>query len=1023
LTPPKTPPEKRPDRHYNFGRMNMVFALSSLGLLAVTLWMAFADYAQPWKRIQSEFRSREQQKLKEDADKERARLNQNELAQLNQEVKQAQAELDRHRKDLDKLEGEVKDKKTQYNIADTAWKGAKARQDANKFQYDIALQTGDKDAFAAKGKEYEEARKTFAGAQRKKEEAQDALTDAQNRLAAKQAVLTAAEKKIKDLQSGVDSIETRIATLGKGVDYFLLNAPLMDFLRPSLKIEQVILPGLTQNINFTTIDRVDRCMTCHVAANRPGFDDSDPNAKVKFPEPFRSHPRLDLFVGDSSPHPYTRFGCTICHGGLDRATDFARAGHNLPLLASNNPADKKAWEEKKGEWERKWGWQQSLFLDYPILPGSLAEAGCVNCHASGVWTPKSEEQEAGRDLMVHMGCFGCHPINLPGFTGLRKAGPSLLRIAGKTNPGWAYKWIEAPRKFHPTTWMPHFFLQENTITPANLKRQHVEINAIVSYLWAKSERPAYDDVAVPAGDAAHGKQLFETVGCGGCHILDAKAKRDDYFPLINRLHGPNLVNTGSKVSRGWLYAWIKNPKQYFPDTNMPNLRLTDQEAADITAYLLDAPNHNRDYENVALPAIDRGVRDNLALVYLQNLYTMDRSRQKLAAMPEAERNVYLGEQTIGKYGCYGCHDIKGFENTKPIGTELTTEGTKPIHQLDFGHVHEVPHTRHDWILNKLLRPRMWDEGKEAAKDYNELLKMPNFGLSEREATAVLANVMGFTKETALATRRAGGDPRTASLAEGRKLITRYNCQGCHLIEGYGRAIKSQIGNNEASLPPNLAAEGARVQGNWLFSYLHDPSRVKMRPWLTVRMPTFGFTDDQANTVISYFEAREQRPPFLSEPPTPDPRSLAVGGVVFGMLQCSRCHPTTVQPAQAASGDLAPSLLMAHDRLRYDWVPLWIQDPQTWVPGTRMPNFFSRDASGKLISPVPFQLASPTFTAQKQQLLRYFSSEAEMNAWLSDADKVSTALRDHIWAISGGSKPSTAGPSPSAAVTAGGAGGR
>jgi hypothetical protein len=51
------PPEKRPDRHYNFGRMNMVFALSSLGLLAVTLWMAFADYAQPWKRIQSEFRS------------------------------------------------------------------------------------------------------------------------------------------------------------------------------------------------------------------------------------------------------------------------------------------------------------------------------------------------------------------------------------------------------------------------------------------------------------------------------------------------------------------------------------------------------------------------------------------------------------------------------------------------------------------------------------------------------------------------------------------------------------------------------------------------------------------------------------------------------------------------------------------------------------------------------------------------------------------------------------------------------
>jgi len=61
-----TPPAKRPDRHYDFGRMNMVFALSSLGLLAVTLWMVFADYAQPWKRYQAEFRSLEHQKLMKD---------------------------------------------------------------------------------------------------------------------------------------------------------------------------------------------------------------------------------------------------------------------------------------------------------------------------------------------------------------------------------------------------------------------------------------------------------------------------------------------------------------------------------------------------------------------------------------------------------------------------------------------------------------------------------------------------------------------------------------------------------------------------------------------------------------------------------------------------------------------------------------------------------------------------------------------------------------------------------------------
>ncbi len=1016
MTPPTTPPEKRPDRHYNFGRMNMVFAICSLGLLATTLWMAFADYALPWKRIQSEFRSLERQKLEKEAQAERDSLNQNELAQLKQEVAQAQADLDRQREDLEKIEGELADRKTEVYTADAAWKGAKAAADERKFLYDVALQKGGKNAAADEQKAYEEARQALADARGKVEEAEDARDAVQGRLAARQASLTDAEKKLEALQSGVESLETRIASLGKGVDYFLLNAPLMDFILPTLKVEQVILPGLFHNINFTNIDRVDRCMTCHVAANRPGFEDDPDTPEVEWREPFRTHPRLDLFVGDGSPHPYTRFGCTICHGGLDRATEFARAGHSLPLLAAHDREGEKAWAEKKGEWERKWGWEAQKYLDYPILPAVLAESGCVNCHAGGVWTPRSEEQEVGRELIAHMGCYGCHTINLPGFTGLRKAGPSLLRIAGKTNPGWAYKWIENPRKFHPTTWMPHFFLQENTTSPANLQRQRVEINAMVAYLWARSERPVYDDAAVPAGDPARGRQLFEAVGCGGCHILDAKAKREDFYPLINRLHGPNLVNTGSKVSRGWLYAWIRDPKQYFPDTNMPDLRLTDQEAADITAYLLAAPNHNREYENLALPAVDGKLRDELALGYLQNLYTMERSRSKLAAMTEQERNVYLGEQTVAKYGCYGCHDIKGFENTKPIGTELTQEGSKPLHQLDFGHVHEVPHTRHDWVFNKLLRPRMWDEGKEAAKDYHELLKMPNFGMSQNEARAVLSNVMGFTKESAVATRRAGTDPRNAALAEGRKLITRFNCQGCHLIEGHGRAIKSLLGNEEGVLPPNLAAEGARVQADWLWSYLHDPSRVQMRPWLKVRMPTFGFTDDQANTVISYFAAREERHPFLSEPPPPDPRSLAVGGVVFTMFQCARCHPTAPVSALAATGDLAPSLLMAHDRLRYDWVPSWIENPQSWVPGTRMPEF--------PLSMVSQMLSAPPNAAYKQQMLRYFSSETEMNAWLSDASKVSGALRDHIWAISGGRRPlAPAAESPGSAVTAGGAGGR
>ena len=146
MTPPITPPEKRPDRHYNFGRMNMVFALSSLALLAVTLWMVVADYAQPWKRMQAEFRSLEQKKLLAQAQTERQKLSDTELAQLKKDVATADAAVATHRAEIDKLEAEITKIKADRYVADSAWKGNKARADAARFEYDEAIQLKNKSA-------------------------------------------------------------------------------------------------------------------------------------------------------------------------------------------------------------------------------------------------------------------------------------------------------------------------------------------------------------------------------------------------------------------------------------------------------------------------------------------------------------------------------------------------------------------------------------------------------------------------------------------------------------------------------------------------------------------------------------------------------------------------------------------------------------------------------------------------------------------------------------------------------------
>src|SRR3954451_11982681 len=103
--------------------MNMVFALSSLALLAVTLWMVVADYAQPWKRTQAEFRSLEQQKLLKEAQAERQKLSDTELAQLKKQVADADAALAGHRSEISKLEKEVEQRKADRYAADSAWKG------------------------------------------------------------------------------------------------------------------------------------------------------------------------------------------------------------------------------------------------------------------------------------------------------------------------------------------------------------------------------------------------------------------------------------------------------------------------------------------------------------------------------------------------------------------------------------------------------------------------------------------------------------------------------------------------------------------------------------------------------------------------------------------------------------------------------------------------------------------------------------------------------------------------------------
>ncbi len=146
-----------------------------------------------------------------------------------------------------------------------------------------------------------------------------------------------------------------------------------------------------------------------------------------------------------------------------------------------------------------------------------------------------------------------------------------------------------------------------------------------------------------------------------CHGIDDVTTHHADF-------APDLSAIGSKLSAAFVYTWVKNPRHFNPDTRMPVLRLTNQEAADVTAYLMSKK--NKTFDEMSAPQADPAVRDDLIQTYLKPLYGIDGAKTQLAQMDDKALELFLGQKSIGKYGCFGCHMIQGFETAQGIGTEL-----------------------------------------------------------------------------------------------------------------------------------------------------------------------------------------------------------------------------------------------------------------------------------------------------------------------------------------------------------------
>ena len=937
-------PQQPEERHYKIGTLNKWFAIGSIVLL-VTIIASFAqDYGREWKRWQREFRRIDRAVTRGAYDDMAAQMeNSAVLARAREQVAAAEESLQARQDEVRGAEREVDRLKARFDIVNSRFQNVKAQLERARYR----------DEQAAAGTEGLGLRRqrTSDDLQRWQSEFTDAaVTQEEAQLALDQATaaLQGFADDVRDATRARDQesreadllmrrlvrMDPEFSPVGVKIANVIRDLPILDLSQPSLKVEQVVLADIRENLNFAQVPRVDRCVTCHQGMERADLEGVE--------NPHGAHPRLALFVASDSRHPLEEFGCTSCHGGRGRATDFVGTVHIADSV------------EQLHDWEERLGWKEYHLWEEPMHPLRYAEAGCFQCHSGQTQIRGAAKLSYGLDLIEQAGCYSCHEI--ASFAGAPKRGPSLRSVADKLSPEFAFQWIKDPAGFRAQTWMPAYFGQSNNSGPEAVARSDQEVIAIVSYLFANST--AYDMEPIPVrGDPVRGEELVASVGCMACHqapeeTIGASERTVTSQQDLRRQFGPNFQGLGSKTSPQWIYNWLKDPASYHPETRMPSLRLTDQEAADITAYLVDST--DAAFVNRSQPGVDEEILDRIALDFLSNTAPMITAQDQLAGMSRVQKLEYAGERLISQYGCFACHDIAGFEDAQPIGTALTNIGRKALHQFDFGFI-DIEHSRTAWWTAKLTDPRVFDLHRDL--EPLQQSRMPDFRFTDQQVEAMVTALSGFVDVDPQVTRIVPRTPRNLRLETGQRLVRQMNCQGCHVIEGEGGAVVAQVadwlerfeGRSSADAetlapsfsPPNLLGEGRKVRTDWLFAFFHEPSTI--RPWLRMRMPSYGMSAEHRNALIGYFTALDDAAYPFAEQVQPDlsPEELTAALTMFSpdYFNCTTCHIQGDQLPPGTADRWAPDFALAAQRLRPDWIIDWLADPQSLMPGTRMPAFY------------------------------------------------------------------------------------
>jgi cytochrome c551/c552 len=776
-------------------------------------------------------------------------------------------------------------------------------------------------------------------------------------------------------------------------------------------------------INVPEANIVDRCESCHMGTREPvKLTAASMTLKGKktdeYARAFTSHPEPDLL----KVHDPDKFGCSPCHQGNGRATTSVEKAHGTyehwlwPLFARGNMES---------------GCQTCHAADMVLVSDDVGwtlsdgkdlfrQRGCMGCHRYEGYDKEPEdllsvaqqikqiEQEKkdnfkqANDLMkqadkaasdeegkrlanrlndravslkVTNSKLDLRVVQLDRLTksllqDVKKVGPNLKDIRLKLNRNWIPVWLKKPSDFRATTKMPNFRLNDAQIT------------AISAFIWQSAltdQLPKHKP-----GNAAHGKELFETRGCLACHSIGEGDQ------MQGGTFAANLTRVGEKDNYDYLVRWVHNARERtrpFCPYEKKDIGPEDYKKKGLPfVFDLDhsrCPNdgHELQVQNMTvMPSLRLASQDSEDVAsYLVSLKKQEPSSYADASFMNDPNLKAEGKKWVRHFGCAGCHEISGLEDEGRIGTELTIEGSKPIERLDFALLTDIaqrggsePITDPDdkarlpegpakqpwydqkgFFEHKLAEPNIWDQGKD--KPETEKLRMPNLHLTREQIRALTTFLLGSQENPLPPGYQYRPLDYRRDIQEGWWVVKKYNCMGCHqLIPGQNTSLMAMARYQDVQeqLPPKLLTEGARVDPEWMLRFLRNPSltdkdnnRNGVRSYLQVRMPTFSFSENELGKLVRFFQALARQPfPYIPEEvPLLTTKETEMARSLFSSTAapCLRCHATG-DPAHDRFAS-APNFLQARGRLKPDWMERWIVDPQAISPGTSMPsNLFKRE---------------------------------------------------------------------------------